>query len=77
MQAICDKASAANRVERYGKVAELANDVSHFLDGAPVSAHGENLWEGCLRFYRRHQTAILLIAMYLLMRALFVVYSLR
>jgi serine/threonine protein kinase len=77
LQAICDKASAANRIQRYGKVAELADDVSRFLDGAPVSAHRENLWERCLRFYHRHQTAILLIAMYLLMRALFVIYSRR
>jgi len=77
LRAICDKASAANRTQRYGKVAELADDVSRLLDGAPVSAHRENLWERCLRFYHRHQAAILLIAMYLLMRALFVIYSRR
>ena len=77
LQAICDKASAANRTQRYGKVAELADDVSRFLDGAPVSAHRENLWERCLRFYRRYQAAILLIAMYLLMRTLFGIYSHR
>ncbi|HEU0369623.1 MAG TPA: serine/threonine-protein kinase [Candidatus Acidoferrum sp.] len=77
LQAICDKASAADRTQRYGKVAELADDVSRFLDGAPVSAHRENLWERCLRFYRRYQAAILLIAMYLLMRGLFVIYSRR
>ena len=77
LQAICDKAAAANRTERYGKVAELADDVSHFLDGAPVSAHRENLWEHSLRFYHRYQPAILLIAMYLLMRTLFVIYGRR
>jgi eukaryotic-like serine/threonine-protein kinase len=77
LQAICDKASAADRTQRYGKVAELADDVSRFLDGTPVSAHRENLWERCLRFYRRYQAAILLIAMYLLMRGLFVIYSRR
>jgi len=77
LQAICDKTSAANRTQRYGKVAELADDVSRFLDGTPVSARRENLWERCLRFYRRHQAAILLIAMYLLMRGLFVIYSRR
>jgi eukaryotic-like serine/threonine-protein kinase len=75
LQAICDKAAAANRTQRYGTVAELADDVSHFLDGEPVSAHRENPWERSLRFYRRYQAAILLIAMYLLMRTLFVLYS--
>ena len=77
LQAICDKAAAANRSERYGKVAELADDVSRFLDGAPVSAHRENPWERSLRFYHRYQAAILLIAMYLLMRTLFAIYSHR
>ena len=77
LQAICDKAAAANRTERYGKVAELADDVSCFLDGAPVSAHRENLWERSLRFYHRYQPAILLIAMYLLVRTLFVIYGRR
>ena len=75
--AICDKAAAANRTERYGKVAELADDVSRFLDGSPVSAHRENLWELSLRFYHRYQPAILLITMYLLMRTLFAIYSRR
>jgi eukaryotic-like serine/threonine-protein kinase len=77
LQAICDKAAAANRTQRYGKVSELAEDVSCFLDGAPVSAYCENLWERSLRFYHRYQAAILLIAMYLLMRSLFVIYSRR
>jgi serine/threonine protein kinase len=77
LQAICDKAAAVNRTQRYGRVAELAHDVSRFLDGAPVSAHRENPWERSLRFYHRYQAAILLIAMYLLMRTLFALYSRR
>ena len=75
LQAICDKAAAPEPALRYGKVAELAEDVARFLDGAPVSAHHENLLERTARFYHRYQAAILLIAMYLLMRTLFVIYS--
>jgi serine/threonine protein kinase len=77
LQAICAKASAANREDRYAKVSMLAEDVSRFLDGAPVSAHRENLWERTVRFYNRYQIAILLITMYLLMRMLFVIYGRR
>jgi serine/threonine protein kinase len=75
LQAICDKAAAPAPALRYGKVADLAEDVARFLDGAPVSAHRDNLLERAARFYHRYQAAILLIAMYLLMRTLFVIYS--
>jgi serine/threonine protein kinase len=75
LRAICDKATAPDRAYRYPAVSELAEDVSRYLDGAPVSAHRENVAERVLRFYRRYQPAILLIAAYLLMRALFVIYS--
>jgi serine/threonine-protein kinase len=77
IRAICRKAAAFEREQRYASVAHLAQDISHFLDGAPVSAYRENLWERTLRFYNRHQIAILLIAMYLLMRTLFVLYGRR
>ncbi len=77
LRAVCDKATAPDRALRYPAVSALAEDVSRYLDGAPVSAHRENLAERALRFYRRYQPAILLIAAYLLMRALLVIYSRR
>jgi eukaryotic-like serine/threonine-protein kinase len=75
LQSICRKATKADPAERYGKVLELAEDLSRFLDNAPVSAHRENLWDRAHRFYNRYQIAILLIAMYLLMRSVFVIYG--
>ena len=75
LQSICRKATEADPAERYGKVLELAEDLSRFLDNAPVSAHRENLWDRARRFYNRYQVAILLIAMYLLMRTVFVIYG--
>jgi serine/threonine protein kinase len=77
LRAICDKAASPDRERRYSSVSDLARDISRYLDGAPVSAYRENLWERALRFYNRHQVAILLIAMYLLMRTLFVLYGRR
>src|SRR5262245_55797617 len=35
LQSICKKATEPGRSNRYGKVAELANDISLFLDNAP------------------------------------------
>jgi eukaryotic-like serine/threonine-protein kinase len=75
LRAICDKATSPDRALRYPAVSAFSDDISRYLDGAPVSAHRENLGERFLRFYRRYQPAILLIAAYLLMRTLFVIYS--
>jgi eukaryotic-like serine/threonine-protein kinase len=68
--AICSKATAENPNARYAQVSELAADVSLYLDGLPVSAYAENFLERLRRFYKRHEAAILLIAAYLVMRAL-------
>jgi serine/threonine-protein kinase len=70
LQSICSKAMAESPAERYSGVPELAADVSRYLDGLPISAHHENLFERLGRFYRRYQVAILLLAAYLFMRAL-------
>ena len=68
--AICAKATAESPNARYAKVSDLAADVALYMDGLPVSAYAETFLERCGRFYKRHQTAILLIAAYLIMRAL-------
>jgi serine/threonine protein kinase len=75
LRAICEKASAENLSDRYPSVSALAADISQYLDGMPVSAHRENLWERTQRFYIRYQAAILLITVYLLMRTLFVFFD--
>jgi serine/threonine protein kinase len=68
--AICAKATAESPIARYTRVPELAADLSLYLDGLPVSAYAENFLERFSRFYKRHEIAILLIAAYLIMRAL-------
>jgi serine/threonine-protein kinase len=75
LRAICEKASAENLPDRYESVSALAADISQYLDGMPVSAYRENLWERTQRFYVRYQAAILLITVYLLMRTLFVFFG--
>jgi tRNA A-37 threonylcarbamoyl transferase component Bud32 len=75
--AICEKAAAENPSGRYASVSALARDISRYLDGMPVLAYRENLWERAQRFYTRYQAAILLITVYLLMRAAFVFFGRR
>ncbi|HLK03499.1 MAG TPA: serine/threonine-protein kinase [Candidatus Acidoferrum sp.] len=70
LQAICEKATAKQPELRYGSVSELASDVSRHLDGLPVLAYSENILERLVRFYKRHQIAILLITAYLVTRFL-------
>jgi serine/threonine protein kinase len=77
LAAICEKATAESAGGRYQSVPELARDISRHLDGLPINAHRESFFERCGRFYRRYQVAILLIAAYLVMRVLILVFLKR
>ena len=77
LAAICAKATAAAAGERYPKVQELALDVSRYLDGLAVGAHRESVFEKARRFYRRYRFFILLIATYLVMRVLILIFMHR
>ena len=74
LAAICDKACAAEREGRYASVPELTADVSRYLDGLAVGAYRENILERAARFYRRYRFFILLIAAYLLVRVMLVLF---
>jgi eukaryotic-like serine/threonine-protein kinase len=77
LEAICAKATQSNPASRYATVPDLSADVSRYLDGLPVSARKETLFDKAARFYRRHTVAILLIAAYLTMRILLLIFSHR
>ena len=68
LAAICAKAMAPEPAGRYPTVQDLTEDVARYLDGLSVSAYRENLYDRAARFYARHDTAILLVLAYLLMR---------
>jgi serine/threonine protein kinase len=70
--AICDKAMSADPGERYQSVREMAADIGSYLNGDPVSAYSESLFERAGRIYSRNRTAVVLVAVYLLMRILFI-----
>jgi serine/threonine protein kinase len=77
LAAICAKATATLPGVRYSNVSELALDVSRYLDGLAVAAHRESIFEKAGRFYRRYRFFILLIAAYLLMRVLILIFMHR
>jgi serine/threonine protein kinase len=73
--AIRDKAMAPEISARYASVPELASEVSRYLEGTPVSVYRETLVERTARLLSRHQVAVVLIAAYLLMRLLFILFA--
>jgi serine/threonine protein kinase len=70
IEAICLKAMSARREDRYASAAEMAGDVVSFLDGEPVSAYRENVFEKAGRWLGKNRFIVLLIVAYLIMRLL-------
>jgi len=75
LQAICAKAMAPEMSARYSSVPELASDVGKYLDGMPVSAYRENIFERTARLVSHNRVAVVLVLAYLFMRLLFILFS--
>jgi serine/threonine protein kinase len=75
LEAICARAMAADPEARYASADALAADVARYLDGARVLAFREGPREKAVRIFARYRTPILLIAAYLLMRSLLLLYG--
>ncbi len=67
LDAICFKAMALRREDRYETASDLANDLEHWLADEPVSAYPERSLERALRWVRRHKSAALTSAIGLLL----------
>jgi serine/threonine protein kinase len=68
LQAICRKALAPDPAARYEAVTVLSADVARFLEGEPVSAFPERLWQRSVRLAARHRVPILLVGAYVAAR---------
>jgi hypothetical protein len=77
LAAIGSKAMAGDAQQRYGSVEELANDITQYLDGLPVSAYPEGPLARLWRWVVKNSAWILLIVAYLVMRTLFVLWRAR
>ncbi|HEY7547395.1 MAG TPA: serine/threonine-protein kinase, partial [Blastocatellia bacterium] len=60
IEAICLKAMAAGRDERYASAQEMLTDVTRFLDGLPVAAYRENVFERAWRWVARNRFLLIL-----------------
>ena len=60
---------------RYGTVEALTADLANYLADSAVSAYSESYLERLARLFHRHRTAVILIAAYLVMRLLFILFS--
>jgi eukaryotic-like serine/threonine-protein kinase len=68
--AISQKAMAEDRASRYALVSDLASDIARYLDGSPVSAYPESVFQKAGRWATRYRVAIGLVLAYLIVRAL-------
>jgi len=73
LRAICAKATAQRREERYADATSLRADVARFMDGAAVSAYPETLAVRALRIARRHRVALGIVLAYVAGRALILI----
>jgi serine/threonine protein kinase len=75
--AIAQKAMAEEPANRYASVSDLAQDVARYLNGAPVSAYPENVFQKAARWATRYRVAIGLVLAYLIVRALLLLWLKR
>jgi serine/threonine protein kinase len=71
-EAVCLKAMAHERSQRYAGAAELSADVGRLLDAEPVVAYRENAYEKVSRWVSKNRFLVLLVLAYLLMRIFFI-----
>ncbi|MBK8250842.1 MAG: serine/threonine protein kinase [Gemmatimonadetes bacterium] len=77
LQSIITRATAMEPAGRYADVTALGRDVGAYLDREPVAAHRERWWERVGRFADRHRLALSLVGVYLVVRALILLWFRR
>lgn len=75
-KAICLKARASAKEDRYSSASELSADIGRLLDAEPVSAYQESAIEKASRWVSKNRFMVLLVLAYLLMR-IFLVFTSR
>ena len=73
--AICAKALAENAADRYQRSQDLAADVARYVDGLPVNAYPENVFERMGRWLNQNRFVTILVIAYLLMRVLLLLFT--
>src|SRR5258705_11754539 len=71
-EAVCLKALAGDRSQRYSSAGELSVDIGRLLDAEPVSAYRENIIEQIGRWLCKNRFLGVLVLAYLLIRSFFI-----
>ena len=74
LAAVAAHAMAPEPENRYPDAGSFARELIRYQEGLPLEAYRETLLERTERIVARHQTAILLVLAYLLMRAIFLMF---
>ena len=72
LAAICAKASATAKDDRYATVRALASDIAKWLDDQPVTAYRENIVERLGRWLSRNRALVTIVLAYLVMRVIII-----
>jgi len=75
--AICAKAMAIHRRDRYPTAIALDAEIARYMDGRRVEAYPETLLQKAARLYARHKVAFWLIVAYLVVRGSVLFFSSR
>jgi len=75
-RAICSKAMASVKENRYATASDLSADIGRLLDAEPISAYRENVIERTSRWVSKNRFLVLLVLAYLLMR-IFLIFTSR
>jgi serine/threonine protein kinase len=67
--AVCTKAMAREKGDRYAEAMALHAEIARYLDGRRVEAHPESVTQMAARIYARHKAAVWLIVAYLVVRS--------
>lgn len=70
LNAICMKAMAKSRGDRYENAGRLIEDIENYLDQKTVSAYEENIFDRIKRIWTKYQFIFAIILAYLIMRIL-------
>jgi serine/threonine protein kinase len=76
-EAVCLKAMAQARDDRYSTARELAAEVANLIDDEPVTAYQENAVELAGRWLGKNRFLVFLVLAYLLMRIFFILTARR
>jgi eukaryotic-like serine/threonine-protein kinase len=74
LDAICAKAAAPVKSDRYATARDVANDLSRWLDKQPVSAYREDIVERAGRWLTRNRALVTIVVAYLVMRIIVILW---